>query len=794
MKTTLRLVASAAFVVWNVMQLGAASTIEFAVTDYSATEGDWVGLRLTITPPVTTSNAQVRLVQTGGSAGPLDFTFESPGATISVSTAQTLTWANIGLTDDGLVESNETIEFVLMNPTGGLALGAKNRAVVTIQNAAPSVGLSPGSQANETSAYADIPLYRGGDLNVTFTVDFATIANGTAVPGVNFIPTNGTLTVPAGERSISFRLPILDDGVVAMDSGPITFGVYLTNASAGVRINPEPVQIRIRDSQWPTTLDLSYVSPLRGRLSWAAVAANGQMIGCEQDRGSNGYRFVRLNPDGSLAARSSPVVFEPCCEYRHFSLQPDGKILVAGDFASINGVQLAQTNFARLNADGSLDKGFQPAVIPSLEFAGADITKPLTDGRMLVFDGTMLRALRANGELDVGFQARKLKWLQALVEDSRGKVLVASDDSSGLTTIVRLNEDGSPDTSFTPVSVGQPTVSARIFRMLPQPDEKLLIAGPFDSVNGVSRTGLARLNPDGTTDMAFDAGLPPDWASFPFTGIRGLAPLDNGKIVIAYSAGWCGTWLLRRCNADGSLDRQFPVHLCADGPRISAMTSQGGRLLVAGDLGSVNGFYSAADSGVVRLLLDEAPESAAVMVDYGLDGFEGTGEAKITVRRLGDVRVAATVLYRTQDRSAQAGRDYTPLAGTLSFAPLEAEQTVTAALLDDQVVEPDEEFEIVLNDPTGQVAVGPPAIIPILDDDPAFRDLERDASGWVYLKFSAPPSERWRVQASSDLIHWSSSGLRYGEIGPVQPGQYWRSWTDADAGNDPSRFYRAVKE
>src|SRR5215510_14756762 len=42
------------------------------------------------------------------------------------------------------------------------------------------------------------------------------------------------------------------------------------------------------------------------------------------------------------------------------AVQPDGKIIIAGDFSSVLGVP--RGNIARLNADGTLDMGFDPSV------------------------------------------------------------------------------------------------------------------------------------------------------------------------------------------------------------------------------------------------------------------------------------------------------------------------------------------------------------------------------------------------------------------------------------------------
>ena len=48
-----------------------------------------------------------------------------------------------------------------------------------------------------------------------------------------------------------------------------------------------------------------------------------------------------------------------------------------------------------------------------------------------------------------------------------------------------------------------------VYAMAVQPDGKILIGGNFNStVGGQVRNGIARLNPDGTLDTAFNANAP----------------------------------------------------------------------------------------------------------------------------------------------------------------------------------------------------------------------------------------------------------------------------------------------
>ena len=71
--------------------------------------------------------------------------------------------------------------------------------------------------------------------------------------------------------------------------------------------------------------------------------------------GENRNRIARLNYDGSLDGTFNPGggADNPV---QAVVLQPDGKVLIGGDFASYNGYN--RSRFARLNSDGSLDQGF----------------------------------------------------------------------------------------------------------------------------------------------------------------------------------------------------------------------------------------------------------------------------------------------------------------------------------------------------------------------------------------------------------------------------------------------------
>ncbi len=66
---------------------------------------------------------------------------------------------------------------------------------------------------------------------------------------------------------------------------------------------------------------------------------------------------------------------------------------------------------------------------------------------------------------------------------------------------------------------------------------------------------------------------------------------------------------------------------------------------------------------------------------------------------------AVTVAYTTSGGTATAGADYTPVSGTLTFAPGQTTQTVTVPVLGDTVSEGNETVLVRLSNPV-QATIG----------------------------------------------------------------------------------------
>ena len=307
------------------------------------------------------------------------------------------------------------------------------------------------------------------------------------------------------------------------------------------------------------------------------------------------------------------------------TVQPDGKILVGGNFTSYNGNAAAPDYLVRLNADGSLDAGFNAGGSGFNQQVDDIAVQP--DGKILVagnfwmYNGNdagasdrMLR-LNADGSLDTSFNAGGSGLDGAATEvavQPDGKIVVLSYASSyngnaALPDRVhRFNADGSIDASFNPGGTGIPGVSVFLYALVLQPDGKILIGGLFTSYNGnaAAPDNVLRINANGTLDTSFNTG-----GSGPDDLVSALALQPDGKVVVSgdffnFNGAACPDKVIR-LTASGTLDASFnPGGAGATGFGFSnayALALQpDGKILVGGLFTTYNGNLAAPDC-ILRL-------------------------------------------------------------------------------------------------------------------------------------------------------------------------------------------------
>jgi uncharacterized delta-60 repeat protein len=270
--------------------------------------------------------------------------------------------------------------------------------------------------------------------------------------------------------------------------------------------------------------------------------------------------IARANTDGTLEAGLSPTS-SLVGNLNAIVRQSDGKILISGTLNSVNGT--ARGNIARLNADGTLDTSFDPGTGANAFVTSIGIQsdgKIIIGGNFTSYNGTAINRvarLNADGSLDMSFNpgtGLASGDIYTIAFQTDGKILIGglftAYNAVTVGRIVRLNTDGSLDTSFA-TGTG---ANSSVRKIVVQPDGKIMVGGDFATFNGVAKTRLMRLNADGTDDTSFNTGTGLN------NSVRDLVRHADGKIVIVGSFTTVnGTTRNRaaRLNADGSLDTTF---------------------------------------------------------------------------------------------------------------------------------------------------------------------------------------------------------------------------------------------
>jgi uncharacterized delta-60 repeat protein len=310
-------------------------------------------------------------------------------------------------------------------------------------------------------------------------------------------------------------------------------------------------------SKFPGTLDATFVNPnLVGGARTIAVQPDGKiLIGgwFASVGGQTRNRVARLNADGTLDTTFvDPIVSS---DVEDLVLQPDGKILIVGLFTSVGGQ--TRNRVARLNSDGTLDETFNPNANSTVfSIALQPDGKILIGGQFTSLAGlTRQRIARLNpdGTFDTTFSiSTPNNAVQAIALQPDGKILIGGQFSAvgGVTRsrVARLNSNGTLDTTF-----GNPNANSTVFSIALQSDGKILIVGLFTSVGGQTRNRVARLNSDGTLDTTF---VDPNVSST----VRTIVLEPDGKILIGgvfASVGGQTRNRVARLNSDGTLDTTF---------------------------------------------------------------------------------------------------------------------------------------------------------------------------------------------------------------------------------------------
>ena len=248
--------------------------------------------------------------------------------------------------------------------------------------------------------------------------------------------------------------------------------------------------------------------------------------------------IARLNADGSVDPTFSGQVqgtVQSSTTIHSLFEQADGKLLVGGRFHTVNGVP--RFGFARLNADGTLDTTLDIALGPNpgtnVNTTWTRIASLLEqpDGKIVIggeFSSVKgqprgrLARLNADGSLDATYSPMADNSVLSLALQADGNLFAAGifTKIAGQTRLklARLFPDGSLDPAFQSDISG--SFSGTVSGLTLDPQGKVWITGEFETVGGLDAKGVTKLENDpATKELAMTGGSSALWT------VQGTAPM-----------------------------------------------------------------------------------------------------------------------------------------------------------------------------------------------------------------------------------------------------------------------------
>jgi uncharacterized delta-60 repeat protein len=573
--------------------------VEFSASQYSVSEAGGAVIRITVQRTGSTNRAfSVDYLTADGTAtSPADY--QGVAGTLSFASGQTAASFDIEVFDDLLVEGNETVRLTLTNTTALVELGEQSRATLVILDSARSVYFSdPEYSVNEGGTNAAIALTRAGSLVGDVTVTLST-SNLTAAAGYDYVGFTNLITFTNGESLKTVLLPFIsDDGIPEFTEA---LALTLTAGSVGVS-GPPTVTLHIFDNDPGPGFPDQRFDPGVGASRFVralALQTDGKLVvgGAFTNFGGFGQNFLTRLQTNGLVDTNFTTGTGPNALVSGIGLSSDGHIAIGGAFSNYNGQ--AFNRVVRLTTNGLPDPFFTQPL--SFDSAINGLVSQ-ADGKILVGGAFKVPAsgvarIRVNGTLDLQFDPSTGADgpVNAVALQSDGKVLIGG----GFTNVAgfprprlaRLGTNGILDVTLPAITI----TNGNIFALAPAPGGKIVIGGSFRYVNGFPRSGIARLNGDGSLDLTFNPG----------TGVTGtvytVSVITNGSVFMggdftSVDGVSCRRYALLREN--GSVETQFDASVGADNTVFASVITPDQQVIIGGDFTTVGGQQR---RGVARL-------------------------------------------------------------------------------------------------------------------------------------------------------------------------------------------------
>ena len=704
-----------------------AGTLVLSSATYSVNENGGAMTVVVVRSGGLASGVGVNYATSSGTAmAGSDFTATS--GTLTFGGGETSKTFTIPITNDVLVEGNETFSVALSNASGGALIGTPSSAVITIvEDDLPQVSIGtpePIVEGDSGSKTLTFTVTLSAASSQLVTVSYAT-ANGTATAGSDYLPGSGTLTWAPGETSAkTISVTVNGDRNVEPDE---TFYVNLLSVSNAVISTGQGVgTIQNDDVPLPDLI-------VGGWGYWNTVMQGGQM-------GVN----ARASNFGTAGQTADWTV--------EFYLSPDQTITPELDY--LLGAVSRSTDIAA----GVWED------VPSTGYVYFPIPLSVAPGKYYL--GVRLVSSGVESDISNNTSVESLAGVTVLpapVLNIGTPALIAEGDSGSktLTFPVTLSAASSQTVTVNYVTANGTATAGSDYTAT----SGTLTFAPYQTSQqiNVSVLGDYAIEGDETITVSLSAATN---ATIGTAAAMGTIQNDDvaGTLVLSsatYSVNENGGAMTVVVVRSGGLASGVGVNYATSSGTAMAgsdftatsgtLTFGGGEtsktftipitndVLVEGNetfsvaLSNASGgaLIGTPSSAVITIVEDDLPQVSIGTPEPIVEGDSGSKTLTFTVTLSAASSQLVTVSYATANGTATAGSDYLPGSGTLTWAPGETSaKTISVTVNGDRNVEPDETFYVNLLSVSNAVISTGQGVGTIQNDDVPLPDLI--VGGWGY--------------------------------------------------------------
>jgi len=683
--------------------LGAASTarltiredevvLQFGAPALSVSEG--VGAaKVTVKRTGSTQPAvSVQYETRPGTATP-DADYKTVSGSLAFAAGVTVRTFSLPVVNDSIDEVDETVLLSLFGPESGAVLGPRGSAVLAIadNDSGGTVGFTAEVYAVTEGAGATVTVVRTAGTASGASVHYATTSGGTADVDVDYTPVEGTLTFAAGETKKTFAVPTLPDDA---SEGPETVLVALDSPAGGATLGSRTsTTVKISDAEPYVAFGKAVYEAPEG----AALPVTVRRFNSTAAGETVSYALVHgTTSDDDVSGGTGTVTFAAGVTSVSLKIVATNDTVVEGTesatvvltSSSLPLTSATSTQISILDDDAGGSIHFAGGGFSAVE--GSDATIKVTrDGGLAsgvsvhyasVAGGTATESqdyTPVDGTLTFGAgQATKTIVVPTLGDDlseGRETVFLALDTPTGGATL------GTTSNATLTIADAEPYVA--------------LGAPEYSATEGQAF---------GVTVRRFNstaAGISVTYACAHGTTVDG--DLTGAQGTVRFKAGVTSVTL-----------------------KVAAANDAESELPETATLSLTTASLPIAEPGSATLIVRDNDSGGTIQfAKAGYSVSESATTAAVKVVRSGSRKGGTSVAYRTTTGgSANAWRDFTPVAGTLTFAADQTARTFKIPLIGDRRFEPDETIEVILEDPAPEpgtvLGTRSTALVTIADDDP----------------------------------------------------------------------------